>query len=147
MYKTLFLNLRNLIETGEKHAITRPRVQIILTNGFGGILQYLPGGPKKRKQLNGNSYSTAFVFLDHPVVIPCLSHLKFLSGLTFSTSLHRCWLKRKLLNRRPHTRTRRTSSRCKSGKRKHESVCVCLCVLLHVCFSLCQSACVCVWIM
>jgi len=36
-------------------------------------------------------------------------------GLTFSTSLHRCWLKRKLLNRRPHTRTRRTSSRCKSG--------------------------------
>ena len=27
----------------------------------------LPGGPKKPKQLNGNSHSTAFVFLEHPV--------------------------------------------------------------------------------
>ena len=29
----------------------------------------LPGGPKKQKQLKGNSHSTAFVFLDHPVSI------------------------------------------------------------------------------
>ena len=29
----------------------------------------ISGGPKKQKQLNGNSYSTAFVFLDHPVIV------------------------------------------------------------------------------
>ena len=35
---------------------------------LGPLPEHLPGGPKKQKQLNGNSHSSAFVFLDHPVV-------------------------------------------------------------------------------
>ncbi len=32
-------------------------------------IRLIPGGPKKQKQLNGNSLLTAFVFLDHPVCV------------------------------------------------------------------------------
>ena len=32
-------------------------------------MKLIPGGPKKQKQLNGNSHATAFVFLDHPVAM------------------------------------------------------------------------------
>ena len=30
-------------------------------------MEFIPDGPKKQKQLTGNSHSTAFVFLDHAV--------------------------------------------------------------------------------
>ena len=46
------------------------------------VRAYVSGGPKKQKQLTGNSHSTAFVFLDHAVYIcaGCVGLLVFVLG-------------------------------------------------------------------
>ena len=38
------------------------------------FVKKISGGPKKQKQLNGNSHSTAFVFLDDALLAFILTH-------------------------------------------------------------------------
>ena len=49
----------------------------------------IPGGPKKQKQLNGSSHSTAFVFLDRPV--PAKLRLKWVNLKLKQANLKVIW--------------------------------------------------------